>query len=249
MKLIQKLTLGFLSIALLLAVVGGIQVSFHPRDQDDVDEIADSNIGEVQGAIDIAYRVALIGADISAYLLETLSGSENQGQARKQEILDDFADLESAFTSLKSATETGLALAEDDDDEDGEESEMEAIAGLEIRLDDYRGLIERTFDTLDTQGAQAAVAMFLDQHPVLEKASATRSQDLFSDAIEEIHEAVEEVGESVEASVLYTVGLTLAAFVLALAIGVTGVALAVETYPAAADGHPGPSAWRPGGPG
>lgn len=220
MKLIQKLTLGFLSIALLLAVVGGIQVAFIHEIKDDVDEIADSNIGEVQGAIDIAYRVALIGADISAYLLETLSGSENQGQARKQEILDDFAHLESAFTGLKSATETGLALAEDNDDEDGEKSEMEAIASLEIRLDEYRGLIEQTFDTLDTQGAQAAVAMFLDQDPVLDQRIRDESQDLFIDAIEEIQEAVEEVGESVEASVIYTVGLTLAAFVLALAIGV-----------------------------
>ena len=54
MTLIHKLTLGFISVALLLALMGCIQVFFIHEIDGEVREIADSKIGEVQGSINIA---------------------------------------------------------------------------------------------------------------------------------------------------------------------------------------------------
>ena len=144
MTLIQKLTLGFVSVALLLALMGGIQVFFIHEIDGEVREIANSNIGEVHGSIDIAYRVALIGSDLSEYLLESVSGNKNQKLALKQQILDDWTQVNKTVANLKLATRNGIALADDDDEEVGEESEMAAIASLEVLLQEYKDLIDRT---------------------------------------------------------------------------------------------------------
>ncbi len=220
MKLIQKLTLGFLMVALLMAVVGGIHVAFIQEIGHEVHAIERSNVGEVQGAIDLAYRVALIGADMNEYLLAAVTGDMRDGLTDRQRIMDDLSGLEKALDGLKGATQTGLDLAEDEEDEAGEISEMEEIAALEALLMEYAVLIQRTFEVADRHGHQAAATVFLAQHPDLELRIRDGSRDLFSDAIEEINAAVGEVGEAVAHAVMYTLGLTLAALVLALVVGV-----------------------------
>ncbi len=219
MKLIHKLTLGFLTVAMLMAVVGGIQVAFIHEIGHDVRAIESSNIGEVQGAIDIAYRVALIGADMNEYLLAAVAGHAHDGLADRQRIMDDLALIEKVFDELKGATETGLDMAEDEEDEAGEASEMEEIAELEALIAEYEALIKQTFELAASHGYQAAATVFLNRHPELEERIRDGSRDLFSDAIGEIQEAVGEVGEAVTRAVMYTLGLSLAALVLAIVIG------------------------------
>ena len=219
MKLIHKLTLGFIVVACLMAVVGAIQVLFINRIADDVQEIGHSNVGEVQGSIDIAYRVAHIGTDIKAMLLTASATKMYDDDARRKEILNDFGRLKKAFSGLERATEMGLALADDEADEAGEASEMEVIANLRVLLEAYEALIDQTFAKIDSQGVQDAAVTFLQRHAPLEQRIRQDSRALFSDAIEEIHEAVNEVGELVEAALLYTVVLTFSAFCLAMWIG------------------------------
>ena len=220
MKLIHKLTLGFLAVALLMAVVGGIQVAFIHEIGHEMREIERSNIGEVQGAIEIAYRVVLIGADMNEYLLAGVTGDTRDGLADRQRIMNDLAGLEKALEGLEGATETGLDLAENEEDEVGEASEMEEIAELEALLGEYRELIQQTFALADTHGVQAAATVFLAYRPDLEKVIREGSRELFTDAVEEIKEAVGEVGEAVESAERYAQLLALAALVLALAIGI-----------------------------
>lgn len=52
------MVLGFAIVARLLALLTSIQIFFIHEFDGDVLEIADSNVGEVQNAINIAYRVA-----------------------------------------------------------------------------------------------------------------------------------------------------------------------------------------------
>lgn len=81
MKLILKMVLGFAIVARLLALLTSIQIFFIHEFDGDLLEIADSNVGEVQNAINIAYRVANIGSDPSKYLLESVSGRDGRFRA------------------------------------------------------------------------------------------------------------------------------------------------------------------------
>ena len=221
MKLIQKLTLGFLSIAFLLALIGTIQIVFFHEIKESVQEIANSNIGEVQGSINIAYRVALISTDLSEFLLESTNGLEDRGAERRQRVLNRLAQLDKAVADLKTATKTGLSMADESEKETGELSELEAISLLEVLLRQYRNLIDHTLQIADTRGAQPALAVYFERNRIIEERIRANSKKLFSDAIEEIHTEAGEVSEAVATSAIYNAALTLLAFCLAVIIGVT----------------------------
>ena len=222
MKLIQKLTLGFAIVALILLVVGAVQFMFLHQIKEEVVEIAGRNVGEVEGAIDITYRVAVIHADVNEYLLASISEHPEPEHtlSRKQQILFNIEQLDQVLAGLKAATQTGLAMAGDEDDEIGELAEMEAIGDLEALIGEYVALVERTFHVAETHGPQAATLVFLSHSLTLKEQIRQASRALFTDAITEIHAAVNEVGATVKSSVVTTSVLSLGAIVVAVLIGV-----------------------------
>ena len=219
MRLNQKLILGFASVAIVPALVSLIHLASIHNIKDDVYEIARSNVGEVQGSTNIAYRVATIRADISAYLLEAISGHTAESAERKHRILGDLTELDNTFRDLNNATETGLHMARTREKQIGESSELKAIEDLETLLKDYRKLIDHTFRMADTDGAAQAVALFLTRNELLEDGIRAASKALFTDTIEEVHEEVDKVGETVGTAEMVTAGLIIAAFGLAILIG------------------------------
>ncbi|MCP3868279.1 MAG: hypothetical protein GY703_09340 [Gammaproteobacteria bacterium] len=131
MKLIQKLTLGFLSVALLLALAGYIQTTFIRNIEHDVNEVGHSNIGELKNSIGIAYQISIVNADMAEYLLKSIAGQTGRKNEREQQIRSDLESLNESIQKLQESTEMGLTLAEDEDSEAGEEEELESIALLE----------------------------------------------------------------------------------------------------------------------
>ena len=219
MRLNQKLIVGFASVALVPALVSLIQLASIQNIKEDVYEIAHSNVGEVQGSITIAYRVATISADLSAYLLEAISGQTAESAERKHRILGDLTELDNTFRDLKHSAETGLHMARTRAKQMGESSELEAIEALETLLKDYRKSIENTFRIAETVGVAQAVSVFLNRNASLEDGIRKASKALFTDTIEEVHEKVDEVGETAGTAEMVTAGLTLVAFGLAILIG------------------------------
>ncbi len=219
MKLSQKLILGFASVALLLVSVGGIQMAFIQQIEGEVTEIGSSNIGEVKGSIDIAYRIARINADISRYLLEGINGQVESQASLRTRITSDWDQLNTLILSLKESTEAGLALADDDEEESGEKTEMEEIVELQAMLQEYGQAMHQTFGVADTQGFRAANVFFLQHHGPIEKSIRTASKDLFDDSVEEIQSSVDEVGAKVHNTVMFTFLFALAAFSIAVLIG------------------------------
>ena len=67
-------------------------------------------ISPCEGALDIAYRIALIHADISEYLLESISGRKEQARERRQQILGDFAHLEKPWSISRALRKSGYPL-------------------------------------------------------------------------------------------------------------------------------------------
>ncbi|MDJ0666352.1 MAG: ATP-binding protein [Desulfobacterales bacterium] len=221
MKLIHKLTLGFASVALILAVVGGAHFIFLHQIEDEVEAIAGRNVGEVAGAIDIAYRVAVIDADVNGYLLALISErlQTAPAQARKQRIRDKIGQLDQALTGLKTATQAAVTLSDDDAGENGEALEMAAIADLEALIREYVALVDRTFDVAEAHGPPAATLVFLSHSPTLEEQIRQASRALFTEALAEINAALDEVGATVATSVLTMTVLSWGGLVVAILIG------------------------------
>ena len=220
MKLIHKLILGFAAIAILLAIAGSIQVLHIKSIEEDIHSIARSNIGEVQGAVNIAYQIAIINADIAEYLLFDGEAQNPLRAALEKQIRDDFSKLEDSLNNLVASTETGLSMAEEEDDEVGESSELEQIADIKTKVMDFKHQIQKILDSkLEVKG-QASKASYLALHNGLEANIRADSKELYFDAIDEIQEAIDEVGETTESAALWTMILSLACFVLALVIGV-----------------------------
>ncbi len=221
MKLIHKLTLGFASVALILAVVGGAHFIYLHQIEDEVEAIAGRNVGEVAGAIDIAYRVAVIDADVNGYLLALISErlQTAPAQARKQRIRDKIGQLDQALTGLKTATQAAVTLSDDDAGENGEALEMAAIADLEALIREYVALVDRTFDVAEAHGPPAATLVFLSHSPTLEEQIRQASRALFTEALAEINAALDEVGATVATSVLTMTVLSWGGLVVAILIG------------------------------
>ena len=221
MKLIQKLTLGFAIVALILIIVGAVPFIFLHQIEDKVGRIAGSNVGEVEGAIDIAYRVAVINADVNGYLLALISErlQTAQAQTREQQIRDKIGQLDQVLIGLKTATQADLALSDDDGSEKGEALEMAAIADLEALIREYVALVDRTFGVAEAHGPPAAALVFLSHSQTLEQQIRQASRALFTDALAEIDAAVDEVGATVATSVMTTTVLSLGALVVAIVIG------------------------------
>ena len=222
MKLIQKLTLGFASVALILFIVGAVQFIFLYQIEDEVGEIAGSNVGEVESAIDITYRVAVIHADVNEYLLASINEypEPEHTLSRKQQILYNIEQLAPVIAGLKAATRTGLAMAGNEDGDISALSEMAAIGDMEELIGEYVALVERSFDVDEVHGPQAATLVFLSHSQILKEQIRQASRALFTDTITEINDAVDEVGATVKTSVITTTVLSLGAFVVAILIGI-----------------------------
>jgi signal transduction histidine kinase len=221
MKLIHKLTLGFAIVAIILFIVGAAQFIFLHQIEDKVGRIAGSNVGEVESAIDIAYRVAVINADVNGYLLTLISErlQTAQEQTREQQIRAKIGQLDQVLSGLNKATQAGMPLSVDDIDKNGEALGMTAIADLEALIRAYVALVDRTFDVAETHGPPAAALVFLSHSQTLEQQIRQASRALFTDAIAEINVAVDEVGATVATSVITTTVLSLGALVMAILIG------------------------------
>lgn len=218
MTLKHKLTIGFLSVAFIVAVMGAIVVGLTSTIEEDIQEIAQSNIGEVQGSIDIAFHMATISADLNAYLLASQTGANAESDGIRHRILADLARVEASIGRLREATETGEELAESDEKE-GEAAELLKIEKLKALLNEYHDFIAKMFATADSLGPAEAREYFLTDNPKLEARIREKAEHLFSDAMEEIREEVDEVAESVDHSVVIILAMTLGAFGLALVIG------------------------------
>ena len=219
MNLVHKLTIGFLSVAGLLAMVGFVNILYLKEIRDNVHRVASSNVGEVQGSVDLAYQIATINGDVSEYLLELHSEHSDHLAQRKAAILSGLELLSASIENLDESTETGLALADDDEYEAGETAEVEAIEALEADIERYRELVLAVLHTAAVDDAKTAVAQYIAGMESLEANIRSGARDLYTDAVQEIDEEIDEVAVAVKKAAALTVIISLLAFFAALVIG------------------------------
>jgi signal transduction histidine kinase/CheY-like chemotaxis protein len=215
-KLLPKLILGFLSIALLVAIMGIVYYHSIRDIQNDIGEIAESNVREVQNSQNIAYQIATISADINAYLLKATTDFPGKKPGQKKRILDNLANLAKDIAYLRSTTEKGKISS---GEEGYKKSKIQKIEELDSLIHGYQNLVDETFRICELDGVHLALSFFFYQYSEYESRIRTKSKDLAFHAIKDIEREVAGLDELVRFSIVFIGVFSLVAFAIALLIG------------------------------
>ena len=219
MKLVHKLTLGFLSVALLVALIGTASILYLQEIRSSVQRIGASNVGEVRGSVNLAYLTAAINGDVAEYLLDLRSASPAALTERRAAILAGLDELVRSLAHLDESTEAGLELADDDDYEAGEAEEGAAIDILEGHIMQYRQLVLAVMQVADDGKFRQAIDTYVADNKPLQTAIKDGARALYSDAVQEVGDEIDTVADSARGAVSLAIAMSLLAFILALAIG------------------------------
>ena len=197
MKLVHKFFLGFASVVLLLLITSTINIIYMSEIHEDVHIVSQSNVGELQGAVDVAYMTAELNHRVTQYLLALYSGA-GESDGIRESITAAIDNVQAAFNTIVSASQEGKALAETEEYEEGEEEEIREALELQETFENYARLVETTFDIVENRNIKEAVAFYTKETGQFKAAIKSGALDLYEDAIGEVKAEVEEVDESIE---------------------------------------------------
>jgi signal transduction histidine kinase len=219
MKLKTKLTMGFISGALLLVVMGGVNVFYLSDINSAAQSVAESNVGEVKNSANLSLMLSKLNGDMRMYLLNNHLKKDEDLKNNRENVLTDLIELKSAVNGLSDSTEMGVHLADDEAEASDESGEVEEIEILIELVHSYEKLIEKTLDIVETDGVVEGTSFYLGNGDELQNKVLSGSKDLYDDAIKEIEEESHKVIFIVSRAKQLMVALASTAFVVSLIIG------------------------------
>ena len=157
MKISQKLILGFIGIALLVAAVGAIAIWYNTKFVLDVDQILLANSKEAKAAAEIAYQVQRIRSSISELLLETIDHTPQRKKHAKRTISDSISKLQQFSLLWEDAIKLGIELSKE---KERREKELKAFKSLKTKIDGFVLLVNKTLAIRDQEGSEAAKSFY-----------------------------------------------------------------------------------------
>jgi PAS domain S-box-containing protein len=157
MRISQKLILGFIGIALLVAAVGALAIKHNTEIVMDVDQILLANSKEAKAASEIAYQIQRIHSSMSELLLETAVQTPARRKYAKKTIADSISKLQQFNLLWEDAIKLGIELSKD---KRRGENELEAFKSLKTKINSFVNLVNETVEVRETKGQEEAELLY-----------------------------------------------------------------------------------------
>ncbi|MBA7643503.1 hypothetical protein ES703_51234 [subsurface metagenome] len=168
MRIGQKLILGYVVIALFVAVGGGIAIKIATEVMKSIDAIVLSNFAEVEAATEIAYLIQKTKSEIRDHFLETIEEHQEQQQhieQHKEEINTSISLIQKIILLQEDAIKTGYKLSVEKAEEESKE-----IKTLKTNLNSLIILVYKAIGILEEKGYEEAEKFYRKEtEPLLGK--------------------------------------------------------------------------------
>ncbi|MCP4694259.1 MAG: response regulator [Desulfobacterales bacterium] len=189
MKLGRKILAGYMGIALMVAVLGGINFRFTSEIKKDLDELRTSNVGELTGCVLLIDHLTGIQTNLKKLLLFTGMDNPDEIRLMKENIYQDFSGVENGLSELEAATKIGVILG-DEDKKKEENQELSEISHIDKMLKSHLSMVRMMIARIQTEGYRDAGAYFHEEVEPSALEILVRLKKLRLDALEEAaHEA------------------------------------------------------------
>lgn len=219
MKIGHKIILGFVVIAMLFGLAGGIHVTNLMQTSSRIDQIISSNLAELEYAEEVFQAIQEAHSTILQLQLDTQGkNGEEHSDHISQTLRAMTSNLGRATTSLSSMEKLTLkqiALG----DVESEKDELQEVRLLKDDVNAFADLTLKVAALLEA-GEHKAARVFSEDRilPVSLKVQALVS-DLEMDAQEEIQAALSATGDATQVNIWGSLILTLTAFMAAIGLG------------------------------
>jgi len=156
MRIGQKLVLGFIGIASLVAVVGAIAIKYNTDIVFDFDQILLGNSNETKAATEITYHIQRIQTNINKLLFERIDEKPEQKKHTKEIIGGSISKLQQFTLLWEDAIKLKIELSRE---KKGTE-ELETFKNLKTKIDGFIPLVNETVALQEKQDSEATRLFF-----------------------------------------------------------------------------------------
>ena len=156
MRIGQKLVLGFIGIASLVAVVGAIAIKYNTDIVFDFDQILLGNSNETKAATEITYHIQRIQTNINKLLFERIDEKLEQKKHTKEIIGGSISKLQQFTLLWEDAIKLKIELSRE---KKGTE-ELETFKNLKTKIDGFIPLVNETVALQEKQDSEATRLFF-----------------------------------------------------------------------------------------
>ena len=157
MRIGQKLVLGFIGIALLVAVVGAIAIKYNTDIVFDIDQILLGNSNEAKAATEITYHIQRIQTNINKFLFEGIDEKPKQKKRIKNAVEGSISKLQQFVLLWEDAIELKIELSKEKKET---KEELKPFESLKTKIDDSIPLVNEAVALQEKQGSEAARLFF-----------------------------------------------------------------------------------------
>ena len=220
MKIWHKLTLGFVSLALFIALLGTLISLSQLLLQDKVNAIHSSNIGEMRSSHEIAYHLQRVKSNVRLLILEIDHGQAEERLYTIGQIRESLNEIDELIELLEEATEAGLETIELGQ-KANEQSELLLVKQVKEDLSIISVLTERLLDHYADGGVitSAQGMIFEKQMQTVSRRAQKQIEELEEDAFSEIGESVEQIRVMIQENINEVILFTFASFLFAMLLG------------------------------
>lgn len=161
MRIGQKLGLGFLGIAVLLGIVGGITIRQAGVVKRNIDKMLMSDLGEIKGTSDVLYCVQMIKANIRAFFLKAIMQRTPQEiEYIKETVKNSGYELQKSILFLEDAIKIGVQFAETAEQKKQQEQDEKEAKILKAKSNQFIKLTKKIIILLEEDNEIRSVKIF-----------------------------------------------------------------------------------------
>ncbi|CAN2044862.1 two-component system, NtrC family, sensor kinase [Candidatus Magnetomoraceae bacterium gMMP-13] len=232
MKIGQKLILGFIGIALLVGLVGGIAIISNISIKNDISQLTESSINEVETAAEMRLAIQICQTAIQEIIEENYRAiikpekkieAEAAAEDAEKVIFKSLKNFEKWLTLSKKFTEIGVQIAlEVGETEEAEEEieELENLKELAIELAAYKKLVFQYINLIKTKISVTDIFLEETLEPHFNEKLLPFIEIIKNDSKEELKSKAKEIKEALFISNTLIIIGTIIALIIALIIGI-----------------------------
>jgi PAS domain S-box-containing protein len=194
MRISQKLVIGFIGIASLVAIIGAIAIKYNTNIVFDVDQILLGNSNEAKAATEITFHIQRIQANINRLLFGKIGENPEQKKYIKEIIGGSVSKLQQCTLLWEDAIKLKIELSGGNKEI---EEESKTFKNLKTKIDGFIPLVKETVALQERRGFDAAKsfyeskveALLLETQKTAEKLEKSTREKVTTDT-EEIRKAV-----------------------------------------------------------
>jgi len=197
MRISQKLVVGFIGIASLVAVVGAIAIKYNTDIVFDVDRILLGNSNEAKAATEITSNIQIIQANLNKLLSGGINENPEQKKYTKEIIREGIFKLQQFTLLWEDAIKLKIELSGENREA---EEESKAFKSLKTKIDGFTLLVNETVALQEKQGSETAKSFFENKAEPLLLETQKTAEMLEKSTREKVTTSTEQIRKAVSNS-------------------------------------------------